>query len=114
MARVIDVLPELSGEEMVYVQNLIDSYDAEKARTFAGVYRSRRKDPQSVLLLCLLGFIGVAGIHRIIIGQVGMGILYLFTLGLCYIGTIVDLVNHQKLAFEANQKAALEVASMLK
>lgn len=114
MARVIDVLPELSGEEMVYVQNLINSYDDEKARTFAAVYRARRKDPQTILLICLLGLVGFAGIHRIILGQVGMGILYLITLGLCYIGTIVDLVNHQKLAFEANQKAALEVASMLK
>ena len=43
-----------------------------------------------------------------------MGLLYLFTGGLCLIGTIVDLVNHQKLAFEHNQKMANEVLSMVR
>jgi TM2 domain-containing membrane protein YozV len=114
MAKVIDVLPELTGEEMVYVQSLISTYDDEKARTFANVYRTRRKEPQMILILALLGFVGFAGIHRMIIGQVGMGILYFFTFGICWIGTIVDLVNHQKLAFEANQKTANEVALMVK
>jgi TM2 domain-containing membrane protein YozV len=113
MARVIDVLPELTGEEMVYVQSLINSYDDEKARTFANVYRTRRKDPMLILVTCLLGFIVVAGIHRILLGQIGMGILYLFTGGLCLIGTIVDLVNHQKLAFEANSKIANDLLPLL-
>jgi TM2 domain-containing membrane protein YozV len=114
MARVIDFLPELSGEEMVYIQNLIDGYDDDHARSFAGAYRAQRKDPMVILILVLVGFAGFAGIHRFILGQVGMGILYLFTFGLCWIGTIVDLVNYQKLAFEANQKAALAIASTLK
>jgi TM2 domain-containing membrane protein YozV len=106
MARVIDVLPEITGEEMLYIQTLIKDMDDEKARTFASVYRSRRKDPQMILITALLGFVGLAGVHRFIIGQIGMGLLYLFTGGLCLIGTIVDLVNHQKLAFENNQKMA--------
>src|SRR5574338_395153 len=109
MARVIDVLPEITGEEMLYVQSLIKDMDEEKARTFASVYRSRRKDPQMILITALLGFVGLAGVHRFIIGQIGMGLLYLFTGGLCLIGTIVDLVNHQKLAFENNRKVANEV-----
>ena len=114
MARVIDVLPELTGEEMVYVQNLINSFDDEKARTFANVYRARRKDPTLVLVTCCLGFVGFSGIHRMLVGQIGMGILYFFTFGLCWIGTIVDLINYQKLAFEANSKSANEVALMVK
>jgi TM2 domain-containing membrane protein YozV len=114
MARVIDFLPEISGEEMVYIQNLIDGYDDNQARSFTGAYRAQRKDPTAILILTLLGFVFLAGIHRFLLGQVGMGILYLLTGGLCWIGTIVDLVNYQKLAFEANQKAALAIASMLK
>jgi len=113
MAKVINVLPELTGEEMLYVQRLINDYDDEKAKTFATVYRARRKDPLLIMILTLLGFLGFAGIQRIIINQVGMGILYLFTIGLCFVGTIIDLVNYQKLAFEANQKSADEVASMI-
>jgi len=114
MARVIDVIPEISGEEMLYVQNLINEMDDEKARTFSSVYRTRRKDPQTILITALLGFVVVAGVHRFIMGQIAMGLLYLFTAGLCFIGTIVDVVNHQKLAFEYNQKQANEVLSMVR
>lgn|SRR5690242_3842307 len=114
MARLIDHLPEATGEEAVYLQNLIKDFDEEKARSFAGVYRSRRKDPQMILILTVLGFVGFAGIHRMVIDQIGMGILYFFTGGLCLIGTIIDLVNYQKLAFEYNQKAANEVALMVR
>jgi TM2 domain-containing membrane protein YozV len=114
MARVIDVLPEITGEEMLYIQSLLKDMDDEKARTFASVYRSRRKDPQMILITTLLGFVGLAGVHRFIIGQIGMGLLYLFTGGLCLIGTIVDLVNHQKLAFENNRKTANEVQALIR
>ena len=114
MARVIDVLPEISGEEMLYVQSLIKGMDDEKARTFASVYRTRRKDPQVILITALLGFVGISGVHRFLVGQIGMGLVYLFTAGLCLVGTIVDLVNHQKLAFDFNQKTANEVLMMVR
>jgi TM2 domain-containing membrane protein YozV len=48
------------------------------------------------------------------LGQIGMGLLYLFTAGLCFIGTIIDLVNYQRLAFEFNQQVANEVAVLIK
>lgn len=113
MARVIDVLPEVTGEEMVYLQNILKEVDDEKARTFANVYRARRREPMLVLVTCLIGLIALAGIHRFILGHIGMGILYFFTAGLCFIGTIVDAVNYQKLAFEYNQKVANEVVLMV-
>ncbi|MGH2647228.1 MAG: TM2 domain-containing protein, partial [Ginsengibacter sp.] len=65
------------------------------------------------LLVCLLGLVGVSGIHRFLIGQVGMGILYFFTGGLCLIGTIVDAINHRSLALEFNGKMIAETLSML-
>jgi TM2 domain-containing membrane protein YozV len=114
MARTIDVLPEITGEEMVYIQQLINDLDDEKGRTFANVYRNRRKDPQLILILALLGFVGFAGIHRMIINQIGMGILYFFTAGLCFVGTILDLVNYQKLAFEHNQTIANETLAVVR
>lgn len=113
MAKVIEILPELQGEEMVYIQNIIKDMDNEKARNFANVYRARRKEPMLILVTALLGFVAFAGIHRFLLNQIGMGLLYLFTAGLCFIGTIVDLVNYQKLAFEYNQKVANEVLVML-
>lgn len=114
MAKVTDILPELTGEEMVYIQNMIKEMSDEEAKTFANVYRVRRKDPQVILFTALLGLIIVAGVHRFIINQIGMGLLYLFTGGLCLIGTIIDLVNYQKLAFEYNQKVANEVVVTLR
>lgn len=113
MAKILEVLPELTGEEMTFVQNLIKDWDDEKARNFANVYRTRRKDPQIILITCLLGLIIVAGVHRFLLGQIGMGLLYLFTAGLCIIGTIVDLVNYQKLAYEYNQRVASEVSILI-
>jgi TM2 domain-containing membrane protein YozV len=78
------------------------------------IYRTRRKDPQLILLTCLVGFLGFAGIHRFLVNQIGMGILYFFTAGLCLIGTIVDAVNYQSLAFEYNRQIASEVAPLAK
>ncbi len=113
MARIIDVLPELTGEEMLFVQQIVKDLDDDRARTFATVYRNRRRDPMLLLVLTLLGFVGFAGIHRMLTDQIGMGILYFFTVGLCFIGTIVDLVNYQRLAFEYNSKVAREVALLV-
>jgi len=114
MADLFMILPELQGDEMLYVSGLLKNVDEETARKFAAVYRARRKDPQTVLLLCLLGFIGFAGIHRFFLEQIGMGLLYLFTAGICLIGTIVDVINYKSLAFEYNQKKAQEVFYMMK
>jgi len=114
MAKIIDILPELQGEEMLYVQNLLKDMDDDKARMFATAYRARRKEPNLILITALLGFVGFAGIHRMLINQIGMGILYFFTAGLCPVRTIIDLVNYQKLAFENNQKVANEVMAMLR
>jgi TM2 domain-containing membrane protein YozV len=114
MANVFQLMPNLDSEEMPYIQNMIKELDDSKAQQFALLYNARRKDPQLILLTTLLGFIIIAGVQRFIIGQIGMGLLYLFTGGLCFIGTIIDLVNYKKLAFEYNFKVANEVMMLVK
>jgi TM2 domain-containing membrane protein YozV len=113
MANVLRHLPELEGMELGYIQGLMKNMDEEQASLFAQVYRARRKDAQMILILTLIGFFGFAGLHRFILGQVGLGILYIFTLGLCFIGTIVDLVNYKSLAYEYNIKMAHETLAMI-
>jgi TM2 domain-containing membrane protein YozV len=113
MANVLKHLPELEGMELGYIQGILKNMNDEQASLFAQVYRARRKDSQMVLVLTLLGFFGFAGLHRFILGQIGLGILYLFTLGLCFIGTIVDLVNHKSLAYEYNIKIAHETLALM-
>jgi TM2 domain-containing membrane protein YozV len=41
--------------------------------------------------LWALGLIGLAGFHRFYLGKSGTGILWLLTVGLFFIGTLVDL-----------------------
>lgn len=55
--------------------------------------REERKDAGTMMVLACIGFIGVAGINRFAMGEIGTGILWLLTWGLCGIGTIFDLVT---------------------
>ena len=113
MANVLDLLPELMGDEQAYIAGIIRNYDDDKARQFANAYRARRREPQTILLLALVGFLGLAGIQRFMVDQIGMGILYLLTGGLCAIGTIVDMINYKKIAFEYNMKQAQQVSAII-
>ena len=114
MASVLKLLPELQGQEMSYIQDLIKPMADDEAQLFANIYRTRRRDPQLILITTILGFFIIAGVQRFLVNQIGMGLLYLFTGGLCLIGTIVDLVNYQNLAFDYNKKIADEVSLMTK
>jgi TM2 domain-containing membrane protein YozV len=114
MINIYQILPNLEADEMSYVQGLINDMPDAQAQQFAIMYNSRRRDPQIILFTALLGFILVAGVHRFILGQIGMGILYIFTGGLCLIGTIVDLVNYKRLAFDYNFREAQQVLAIIK
>lgn len=107
-------LREMGPEEYSYLQQMMAGMDQQQAQNFVMFYSGRRKTPQDILLFTLLGFLGIAGIQRFILGQMGMGLLYILTAGLCFIGTIVDIINHKSLAFEFNQKAAFESAQLVK
>lgn len=114
MADIMKVLPELEDEEMLFVSGLIKEMSDNQGSTFAVAYRSQRRDPTTVLLLALLGFVVVAGVHRFYLGQIGMGLVYLFTGGFCLVGTIIDLVSHKKLTFQYNQLKAQTIATMVR
>ncbi|MCC5907626.1 MAG: TM2 domain-containing protein [Balneolaceae bacterium] len=109
MKKIFELLPELEGDESQYISRIIEEMPDEKAKIFSNIYRSRRRDPILLLILALIGLFGVAGIHRFFVGHIGMGILYLVTAGLCFIGTIVDMINYKNFAFEYNRKVAQEI-----
>jgi TM2 domain-containing membrane protein YozV len=107
-------LPGMSPEEMAFIESITKELNEEQQKQFIMIYSSRRKDPQMILLLALLGFVGVAGVHRMIVGEIGMGLVYFFTGGFCLIGTIVDLINYKNIAGEFNRRQAMESVGMVK
>jgi TM2 domain-containing membrane protein YozV len=66
------------------------------------------------MLASLAGFLGVAGVQRFLTDQIGMGILYFFTAGFCFIGTIIDAINYKSIANEYNKKMAFESFNIAK
>ncbi|GAB3541224.1 TM2 domain-containing protein [Pontibacter brevis] len=114
MANILHLMPELDPEEMNYIQTLVRDMPDQEAQQFVNIYRTRRRESQLVLITALIGLVGVAGVHRFLLGQIGMGLLYFFTGGLCFIGTIIDAINHKRLAFEYNVKEAQRVITMMR
>nr|DAW56625.1 MAG TPA: TM2 domain [Bacteriophage sp.] len=70
----------------------------------------RSKNSMISLVLCL--FLGYLGVHKFYEGKTKLGILYLFTVGLCGIGWIVDTIRLAlKLVSSTNHAASLSNAS---
>ena len=106
-------ISNLEGDELIDLKQITQGYSEEKLGKFIAIYKSKRKDPQTGMITGVIPFvIGVHGIQRFYYGNIGMGILYLFTFGLCMIGTIIDLVNNKKMALEANRSIMQECANM--
>lgn len=110
---ILKYLYDTTPEELITINSRTKDFSDDELSQFCMIYRSKRKDPQLILILCLLGLVGIAGVQRFVIGHIGMGILYFFTAGLCFVGTIIDAINHKELALEYNAKMITETLSML-
>ena len=53
-------------------------------------YVSSRNRVVALMLACF-GFLGIAGLHRIYVGRLLTGVIYLFTFGIFFLGTLYDL-----------------------
>lgn len=56
----------------------------------AGLYYRKPKNKWVALLLCI--FFGIIGAHKFYEGKIGMGVLYIFTVGLFCVGWIMDII----------------------
>ncbi|WDF78376.1 TM2 domain-containing protein [Mucilaginibacter sp. KACC 22773] len=99
---------DMTPEEMAFLQQATANLNESQTNYFYMVYSSKRKSAQEIMLFTLLGFVGFAGIHRFVLGQIGMGFVYFFTGGFCAIGTIVDLVNNKSLVLKYNKEMAYD------
>ncbi|OKS88982.1 hypothetical protein RG47T_4460 [Mucilaginibacter polytrichastri] len=109
------MFPGVTYEEATFLGQLTTGLSDTQKHNFVTIYGGKRRDPQDIMLVTLLGFVGIAGVQRFLTGQTVMGLIYFFTAGFCFIGTIVDIINYKSLANEFNQKMAyesLEIARM--
>jgi TM2 domain-containing membrane protein YozV len=107
-------LPGISPEEIGFLQQGTSELNEDQQKNFFMIYSGKRKAPQDMLIFSIVGLCLVPGLQRFMVGQIGMGILYLFTAGLCFIGSIIDLVNYKTLTLDYNQKMAFESFQMVK
>lgn len=85
------------AEKIVYLKDKLLQTNESK---FNLVTSTELKDPTTILLVSI--FLGALGIDRFMLGETGMGILKLLTLGCFGILTIVDWFTVQKKARELN------------
>lgn len=84
-------------EKMMYIKEKLLDMDENK---FALVSILDLKDPMTMLIISI--FLGSLGIDRFMLGDTGMGILKLLTMGLCGILTIFDWVTISNKTKEIN------------
>lgn len=112
--KIYNAIPGIDYEEVQFLESITKELSEDQLETFVAIYNGKRQKPDMILIGGLIGLLGIGGVQRFMINQIGMGILFLLTFGLCYIGTIVDLVNYRRLASEHNQNQAYEAMQMAK
>lgn len=60
--------------------------------TYVNMNMTPESDKSRTVAAILAFFLGGLGVHRFYVGSVGMGLLWLFTFGLCGIGALVDFI----------------------
>lgn len=84
---------ELGGDDKsIIINNSSSASAAASASASATVHSAaygKRKNKWVALLLCIFTICG----HKFYEGKIGMGILYLFTMGLFGIGWIIDIIS---------------------
>lgn len=81
---------QLKAEQPQIVINNSNNNQNQNINTNVGFYGGRPKNKVVALVLCI--FFGYLGVHKFYEEKPGMGVLYLFTLGLFGIGWIVDFI----------------------
>jgi len=92
LGNVLDEAKHTSNAQpTINITNTNDNVNSN-ANINGGFYGGPRKSKTVALILCVLGFFGICGLHRMYVGKAGSGVLHFFTAGLCVIGTITDLI----------------------
>ncbi|MBQ4641136.1 MAG: TM2 domain-containing protein [Oscillospiraceae bacterium] len=80
-----------SQEQPNIVINNANTNSNVNTNQIGGMYMGRPRNKWVAFLLCF--FLGYLGAHKFYEGKAGMGILYLFTVGLFGIGWFIDCIS---------------------
>ncbi len=82
--------PQQPAQQMpnIIINNANNNVNSNQ--NYNGMYMGRPKNKWVAIILCI--FLGFVGAHKFYEGKTGMGILYLFTFGLYFVGVIIDLI----------------------
>lgn len=83
-------LEKLKTENSNTSPQIIINNTNTNSNTINGINGNKKCDKWISFLLCL--FLGFFGAHKFYEGKVGMGILYLFTMGVFGIGWFIDII----------------------
>ncbi len=72
MNRIISYFPGMDISEAVFIDDLLKEHSDSEIEKFAMMYGSRRRDPQLILILAAVGFVGFAGLQRFVTNQIGI------------------------------------------
>jgi TM2 domain-containing membrane protein YozV len=97
-----------AAEVMQFQQGMTD----QQKMIFASQYNSERKDRTTALILSIL--LGALGVDRFYVGDTGIGILKLLTLGVCGIFALIDWFLIMGRADDYNRRKAQEIAAAIK
>ncbi len=81
-----------TGQPVINITNTNDNANINN-NVNAALIGAPRKKKSVALILCLLCLVGLGGLHRMYVGKVGSGVLWLLTWGLCGFGTVIDLIS---------------------
>lgn len=56
----------------------------------------------------------ISGLHRFYLGDIGLGIVHLVTVGFCWIGSVIDIININQRVNDANVKIAMQTLQIVK
>ena len=91
--RQVEELNKAGGQQPTIVinnENTNANSNANTVNVAAGALKKEKNKWVAVLLCLFLGFLGA---HKFYEGKIGMGVLYLLTVGLFGIGVLVDLIT---------------------
>ena len=95
-------------EQAMLMKELTD----QQKMMFSSQYDSVKKDSGLIVVLAVI--LGMSGIDRFMLGDIGMGVLKLFTFGGCGILWIIDIFSAKSRTSDFNRKNANEIYQAIK